>query len=46
MRTRSKRYVQNDLWSYGGKVAPASAMIIPTNGNLPNPSYDENTGVQ
>ena len=46
MRTQSKRYVQNDLWSYGGEVAPASAMIIPTNRNLPIPSYDENTGVQ
>ena len=36
MRTRMN-HEQNDLWSYGGEVAPASAMNIPTRWDLTNP---------
>ena len=36
----------NNLWSYGGKVAPALAMILPTKGDLANPITQMQIGVQ
>ena len=32
-----RKYVRNDLRSYGGEVAPASAMLIPTRWDLTDP---------